>query len=197
MVVGLVFSQDNHLLITRRPSYMRSFPGAWVFPGGSVDQEDENLEHAISREVLEETGIPTTDWEVLCMWESVFPTIPEPDVPIKRHHLVVYLSTHLGATPSINLCEEEVDGALWLSPKQIEYIIETTYSDESVTSPDADVLMGPTGVVTKREKLQHLAGIYPRFEDQGSSIAPFGMAQGSLFALEQYWRAVQNGDFDK
>ena len=49
-VVGMVVENDDSndgtdnlsLLCTRRPSYMRSFPGAFVFPGGNVDADDES-----------------------------------------------------------------------------------------------------------------------------------------------------------
>ena len=46
-VVGLVLdSTGEHLLITRRPSYMRAFPGAWVFPGGGVDLQESLIWYA-------------------------------------------------------------------------------------------------------------------------------------------------------
>ncbi|KAL3942074.1 MAG: hypothetical protein SGBAC_003670 [Bacillariaceae sp.] len=215
-VVGLVVSPQNEILITQRPSYMRSFPGAWVFPGGSVDAADESLEAAIAREVKEETGLhvkstPSFDtaangvisggWTIEGIWESVFPTIPQPEVPIKRHHLVVYLSIKLSedemTQTSLKLCDEEVDAAVWLSPENVDSILsksssqcnDTDYVEEEIwvdllTSSNSEVAI-KTGV---KEPLRHLSGIYPRFDDDSSAELPFGMAQGSLFALQEYSR---------
>lgn len=203
-VVGLVVSPQQEILITRRPSYMRSFPGAWVFPGGSVDATDESLEAAIAREVWEETGLKlastpsmgdgdSSSWTIECIWESVFPTIPEPEVPIKRHHLVVYLSVKLSeremSEVSLKLCEEEVDAAVWLSPENVQAILAKSLTEtvDLVSQEDTWVDLLTTKEVQK-ESLQHLSGIYPRFEDNDSRKQPFGMAQGSLFALQEYTR---------
>lgn len=198
-VVGLVFSKQNELLITRRPSHMRSFPGAWVFPGGSVDAEDGCLEAAVSREILEETGIDTVqgDWTIRSAWESVFPTVPEQDVPIKRHHLVIYLSTTLQdkTLPSLKLCDEEVEGAVWLTKENVDAILSQSLdlredaSDLDKFPPEVEMLLGPfASSSTQKVPLHHLAGIFPQFNNNEQNVhsTPFGMAQGSLFALEEF-----------
>lgn len=46
----------RRVLLTRRPAHMRSFPKAWVLPGGKVDPH-ERLVDAALRELFEETGI--------------------------------------------------------------------------------------------------------------------------------------------
>ena len=203
-VVGLVVSPQNEIMITRRPSYMRSFPGAWVFPGGSVDATDETLEAAVAREVWEETGlklspkpIGRTDgsngWKVESVWESVFPTIPEPEVPIKRHHLVVYLSIQLSeremSEMALNLCKEEVDAAAWLSPDNVQAILESSLAakEKPLAKEECFVDLLTTSTDVEKEPLNHFSGIYPRCDDDDfSSEHPFGMAQGSLFALQEY-----------
>ncbi|MCB9458236.1 MAG: NUDIX hydrolase [Anaerolineaceae bacterium] len=50
--------QDDELeiLLTKRADNMPTFPGAWVLPGGRVD-EYERREQAVIREVKEETGV--------------------------------------------------------------------------------------------------------------------------------------------
>src|SRR4051812_34542798 len=46
------------VLLLERPHDRGSFAAAWVFPGGSVDEEDAgDLRRAAVRETLEETGL--------------------------------------------------------------------------------------------------------------------------------------------
>ena len=64
---------------------MRSFPGCWVMPGGSLDP-GETLEEAGARELREECGVDVApaDLTPLAMWESTFPTRylpPRPSLP--------------------------------------------------------------------------------------------------------------------
>ena len=40
------------MLLTRRPRTMRTFPGAWVLPGGSVDPTDKSIAAAALRDEL-------------------------------------------------------------------------------------------------------------------------------------------------
>ena len=215
-VVGIVTDNsqgnDGRILITRRPTYMRSFPGAWVLPGGGVDPY-ERLEEAVAREVLEETGLSLNSMAIhpLCLWESVYPTIPCPDVPIRAHHLVAYfLCGAVGGNRKgqheeldLNLQDEEVDCAVWLTPEEVEYVIEKSrqqgrsgkygaggqHLDRQERSVTAYMANGTEVDIP----LDRLVGIYPQkqnhttdsfiCDDGNSEIC--GLAQGSLFALEE------------
>mmetsp|Transcript_21586 Transcript_21586/g.46761 ORF Transcript_21586/g.46761 Transcript_21586/m.46761 type:complete len:390 (+) Transcript_21586:116-1285(+) len=207
-VIGMVVSPNNNLLITRRPSHMRSFPGAWVFPGGSVDL-DELLLSAVTREVAEETGLCLDhehEWMVESIWESVYPTIPQPQVPIRHHHVVVFMSTQLtddernkqDDNPALKLCQDEVDGAVWLSPTDIEAILSQTLSTDtenpslsSSSSPTVSLCQGGPST-TSDGPLRHLMGIYPQYHPPAvpgtTTSSATGLAQGSLFALQEFWQ---------
>lgn len=240
-VVGMVVIGDDEendtnassVLITRRPSYMRSFPGAFVFPGGNVDPDDESLEHALSREIMEETGLEVAadSWKLECLWESVYPTqlpllvetkatatavandsdtdeIPQ-DGAIKAHHLVCYFSGRpQNGDPQkqqkqqisktcLNLCEEEVDGAVWMSQDNIRDLLEATAQIGSnddhglpeIVKNQTIALHTAISASTKQHSiipLSDLAGIYPCLDETNGRFC--GMAQGSLFALEEFVR---------
>ncbi|CDW76450.1 nucleoside diphosphate-linked moiety x motif 17 [Stylonychia lemnae] len=55
-VCSVVMDKNNHVLLTKRPSNLNSFPKAWVLPGGIVDFQ-ESFEWANIRELQEETGL--------------------------------------------------------------------------------------------------------------------------------------------
>ena len=56
-VALVVDSVRRCVLLTRRPRAMRTFPGAWVLPGGAVDAADASTAAAAVRELAEETGL--------------------------------------------------------------------------------------------------------------------------------------------
>jgi 8-oxo-dGTP pyrophosphatase MutT (NUDIX family) len=225
-------TNTTYVLITRRPSYMRSFPGAFVFPGGNVDADDESLGHALSREIMEETGLDVAagSWKLECLWESIYPTqlpllveteatatntakdideIPQ-DGAIKAHHLVCYFSGRPQngdaqkqqhqqqiSKPCLKLCEEEVDGAVWMSRNNIRDMLEVTAQIESnddhglpeTAKQQSIALHTAIRDSTKQDSfipLSDLAGIYPCLDETNNRFC--GMAQGSLFALEEFVR---------
>ncbi len=132
-VVILLESSDAHVLVTRRAKHMRTFPGVWVPPGGSVEAGETLLETGL-RELEEETGIavPASDesgssGRVLCLWESVYPPFLERGLP-KRHHVVVYFlvranDDHETLDEKIVLEPEEVDASAWLSKENVDFVV--------------------------------------------------------------------------
>ena len=213
-VVGIVLDTTReHVLMTRRPDYMRSFPGAWVFPGGGVDPH-ESLSQAVSREILEETGLDIdvvanhdegqhqhlTPWNVESVWESVYPTqVQQEGYSMLAHHIVVYMSAQLLHEQELHLCQEEVDAATWLSRENVRKIL--TYSGASATihNSEGDSTSSISSATTshihmqssassqdERTKipLRELSGIYPNDNKM------LGLAQGSLFALEEFCKST-------
>ena len=61
---ALILSQDNKLLMGRKdPTKGGVYSDCWHIPGGGVD-EGETLEQALRREVLEETGIDISSYQI-------------------------------------------------------------------------------------------------------------------------------------
>jgi len=52
--VGAIIEKDGKILLTKRN--VKPFKGAWVIPGGHIEQY-EKAEDAVKREVREETGL--------------------------------------------------------------------------------------------------------------------------------------------
>lgn len=141
-------SCDGKVLLIRRASHLRTFPGIWTPPGGHVE-ENETIEGAALREFAEETGlvIKSEDCQngklqMLALWESTYPPLLSLGLPI-RHHIVVYFyakmkkpisAEHLDS--ELKLDPEEVGASVWLD-RNIAEVIASTYEDSSVeVSPD-------------------------------------------------------------
>jgi ADP-ribose pyrophosphatase YjhB (NUDIX family) len=89
--VGGIVMRDRRIALIKRgspPSY-----GEWSIPGGLVDL-GESLESAVSREVLEETGLTV---RVERLFELVQRIIPDGDGRIRYHYIIAdYLCTVTG-----------------------------------------------------------------------------------------------------
>jgi len=62
-----LFIKDGHywLLLMRRANTVEYHKGEVSFPGGVVDEKDDNLESTAKRETFEETGVREEDIEIL------------------------------------------------------------------------------------------------------------------------------------
>eukprot|EP01006_Ploeotia_vitrea_P013286 TRINITY_DN34808_c0_g1_i1.p1 TRINITY_DN34808_c0_g1~~TRINITY_DN34808_c0_g1_i1.p1 ORF type:complete len:332 (-),score=31.06 TRINITY_DN34808_c0_g1_i1:109-1104(-) len=113
--IGLIRWNGTHILLTRRAPHMRSFPGAWVPPGGAVDP-DEHPTTACAREIQEEVGldIAESSLRLLGLWESTYPVQPSPNLPKKHHLIMTYISDVTGPEPpKVTISPDECDASCW------------------------------------------------------------------------------------
>jgi len=73
--VLVLFGDDRDLLLIQRASTMRSHAGQPAFPGGAIDEDDEDAAAAALREAQEETGLDPAG-------VVVFGALPDLWVPI-------------------------------------------------------------------------------------------------------------------
>ena len=112
--------QALEVLLIRR-SKGSSFGGAWVFPGGKVDEKDidvkdkdvdARLRRAAQREVLEETGL-VIDAEQLQSFNHWTTPVQE-----KRRFATQFYIGVLNDQQQVQVDEREIDAYQWLTPQQ-------------------------------------------------------------------------------
>ena len=195
-VVAAMSDPRGRILLTRRAAHMRSFPRAWVMPGGGLD-EGESLSDCLVREVKEETGVDVDQTTVspFCLWESCYPTCGreclEAESGITAHYLVVFCTAQTSKRnmsklqKQVQLEEQETDMAVWIAADEFIRAVEhplggpdlgsvASAVPSSLSSKESDDAAG-----CKHLNLDELAGIYPRGDDMK------GIAQGNLFMLQE------------
>lgn len=199
-VVAAVSDPTGRILLTRRAAHMRSFPRAWVMPGGGLD-DGESLTDCLVREVKEETGVDVDRETVnpFCLWESCYPTCGkeclEAGSGITAHYLVVFCTAQTAEKnlsklqEQVRLDEQETDMAVWLSAKEfvrsLEYPLGGGAGNDvgfipGIVPPPS--FKGDTDGPVCNLSLDDLCGIYPRGDDTSCMK---GIAQGNLFMLQE------------
>jgi 8-oxo-dGTP pyrophosphatase MutT (NUDIX family) len=126
--VAVAIDPQGRVLLTRRPPSMRTFPGAWVLPGGAVDATDASVYAAAVRELHEETGLrPAAHARARCIgvWESCYPTTKEAWARARSlgertaHHLVVFVEVCVDGGARVELQADECDAAVWIHPAEL------------------------------------------------------------------------------
>ena len=128
------------VLMLRRNRQLKSFGGAWVFPGGRVDDADapgqgelERAKFAAIRETLEETGldISGTEMATLSCWI--------PPVQEKRRFSTWFFIVRAPDAP-VQIDQGEIHDYRWVCPREFLAPVPT---------PDISI-MPPTYVSLKR-----------------------------------------------
>jgi 8-oxo-dGTP pyrophosphatase MutT (NUDIX family) len=129
------------VLLVRRNPAARFMGGAWVFPGGAVDGEEDHRVAAV-REVEEEAGIALPDPEALLLFSR---WITPPQVKIRFDTLFFLVAAPQDAEPRPD-GGETVD-ARWYAPRaalddEIELVFPTVKTLEALARFDsADELL--------------------------------------------------------
>ena len=211
--VAIPIDTENRVLLTRRPSSMRTFPGCWVLPGGSVDPTDESIAHAALRELQEETGLraPPDACKPLCLWESCYPVTFEEWREARQrggrvaHFLVAFVAVRVDAAASealLRLEPNECDCACWVPIGDLATVLSDVASSRGTTAEYARARtvgsdqqqQAEQQQQEKKEALQSaetvaadlLRGVYPNECGEG-------IGRGHLFALRHLSREMEGG----
>ncbi len=88
------------VLLGRRNPGARFMPGAWVFPGGALDDDDGDLRTTALRELMEEAGVALAGPDVLVPWSRW----------ITPRHLPIRFDTHFFLAPAPAGAAPSADG---------------------------------------------------------------------------------------
>ncbi|CAD8122568.1 unnamed protein product [Paramecium sonneborni] len=134
--VAMLCDKNDYFLITRRHCQMKTFPKAWVFPGGMVEKQ-QHLESECLREVFEETGINTqlieNQMELKVLYESVYPTKLQIGQYPQKQTLCIFYEIKLNESYKniqVKIQETEVDDYKWIQKNQLLEIMNESLPDE-------------------------------------------------------------------
>jgi len=125
--VAVAMDSSGRVLLTQRPRSMRTFPGAWVLPGGSVDANDASVAAAAQRELFEETGLRAIaiSKAPVCLWESCFPTTfaewgaAAAEGRRRSHHLIAFVLAQVDSAAELSLQASECERACWVPIEEL------------------------------------------------------------------------------
>lgn len=72
VLIPITDRAEPGVILTQRPTWLRSHAGQVAFPGGKVDDSDENVIAAALREAHEELNIPPTIVDVIGVADTYF-----------------------------------------------------------------------------------------------------------------------------
>ncbi|XP_013918584.1 PREDICTED: nucleoside diphosphate-linked moiety X motif 17 [Thamnophis sirtalis] len=194
-VAVLLESASGKVLLTRRTRTLSLFPNTWVPPGGHIDPEEELLDTGL-REVQEETGLQLKDggqfsWQLLALWESVYPPRLSQGLP-QRHHIVVFLhlalrECHQELQARLKPNEAEVAAVAWLDRSTLASIAATEDGAEGET-PGVGREAPPTVSIIELEKGSAKTLVIPTAAflptAQGENVER--VSTGTRYALRQW-----------
>ena len=110
--VVAVIEKDGKILLVKRDTKRKYFPGKWCLPGGAVEFGESPLE-ALNRELQEEINISNiSPKDLLCLHTRIYTIKDE-----KKHVVLLFFSTEIKGEPSVG---QEVDDVQWIDQSEFD-----------------------------------------------------------------------------
>ncbi len=127
IVVGLVWNQENQLLLCKMVSDRGVFPDQWGLPGGGLEP-DENMTDALRRELKEEIGVEIDGIRPAFFKDGTYRKAFADGS--KRDVYMIFLVFHCRALDSRITLNEEFSDYRWVSETEIrDYQLNTETLD--------------------------------------------------------------------
>jgi 8-oxo-dGTP pyrophosphatase MutT (NUDIX family) len=131
--------------LNRRPAHFRYYPGAFVFPGGRLDETDQDLQAAACREVKEEIGVEIRADKLVLLREVH--TNPKAG-PVYHMHTFAYA---VEGEMQTELNSDEIDEEIWIGAQDA---LEKLYLPYQISA----AIFTISRFATVEDLLQALAG---------------------------------------
>lgn len=111
IALGIIRNEQGKVLIIQRIKEEKGEGQSvlsWAFPGGKVE-ENETVEEAVVREVLEETGYVVNTVHTISKRQH-------PEFPV----FVFYIECEVEQEPPTDFSSDEINEVKWVTPKKLE-----------------------------------------------------------------------------
>ncbi len=151
-----------HVLFTKRTDRVKHHKGEISFPGGVVDEGDEDVEATASREIFEEIGLPGENIEILGKLDDA--------VTISSAHLITPVVAEIFYPYPFSINEDEIEELIEIPLEAFleeDRWIEEIYANGGKKIPsyrfvyEGRIIWGATARIM-RQFLDILFGDYPR-----------------------------------
>lgn len=110
-VGAFLLNAEGQFLLGLRAEWKKTWANHWDVVGGHVEPE-ETIEHALIREVSEETGVVPTSFEWIAAWPE-----RRPDIHGNALHHLYLVTAWQGGEPR-NICDEHSE-LRWFCPAEL------------------------------------------------------------------------------
>lgn len=156
------------VLVQRRSAAMAFAPGAYAFPGGAVDPEDEQggdpARHAAVRELREEAGV-VLEADALCEWSRWI----TPPGRTRRFDTLFFIARAPENATVSSSTDGEVDHHAWVQPADLIALFES--EEVTMLPPTHYTLRELAGFASVDSVMDSLADRVMPFFD-GATIRP-------------------------
>ena len=117
-----------HVLLTKRADRVKHHKGQISFPGGVVDETDEDMVTTALRETYEEIGIPRGDVEILGQLDDAF--------TVSSGYLITPIVAHIAYPYPFSVNEDEIEEIIEVPLEAFleeDRWVEETYSNGNRT----------------------------------------------------------------